>query len=96
MCVNVLVHGSIKLSINSSYGRRVIVGVASPGHIIGMASVILGLPYEFAAETTHACKIACIPKVNFLDSLRRHPESSQAAVRELSTQYVEMCETLHR
>lgn len=89
-----VVEGSVKISINSSDGRRLILRVASPGDVFGLSALVLNLPYDTTAETMHFCKIASIPKEEFLDFLVRHPESSQAAMRELSAEHVELCETL--
>lgn len=92
--VYVVLEGMVKLSINSRDGHRLILRIAGPGDIIGMASGILGLPYDSTAETIHTCKIAALKKADFLRLLRNHPEAAQGATVEIGKRYIEACETL--
>lgn len=47
--VFIVVSGEVKLSINSSEGKRLILSIAKAGEVLGLSSV-LGLPSEMTAE----------------------------------------------
>lgn len=93
-CVYLVIEGSVKLSVNSTDGHRLTHRVASQGEIMGMTAVILDIPYDSTAEALHACKVASISKREFCAFLIRHPDTQSAAMKELSVQYMELCNTL--
>jgi CRP-like cAMP-binding protein len=70
-----LLTGQVKLSLNSSAGRRTILGVACPGETLGLASAFSGRPYDITAETVSPCMIASIERERFLGFLKRHPSA---------------------
>ena len=49
--VFVVLAGEVKLSINSSDGRRLSLRIAKKGEVLGLASALAGKPYELTAET---------------------------------------------
>src|SRR6185437_9360624 len=65
-----LLTGQMKLSLNSSAGRRTILGVACPGETLGLASAFSGRPYDITAETVSPCMIASIERERFLGFLK--------------------------
>jgi len=75
----VVLEGEVKLSINSSDGRRLILRIAKKGEILGLDSVISGEPSEMTAETLYPCRIAVISRQNFLGFMVRHPEAARSA-----------------
>ncbi len=92
-----LLDGKAKLSLNSIDGRRLIVGFASPGDILGLASAISGAPYEITAEAQFKCVIASLPRQSFLDFLARSPVAARNVGRQLSGDFrrgVEQLRTL--
>jgi CRP/FNR family transcriptional regulator len=92
--VLILLEGQVKLSINSSEGKRLILGIAEAGEILGVTSVVSGLPYELTAETLHPCKIASVRRQDFLNFLNRHPEAYHGVADQLSLHYSRACERL--
>ena len=68
-----LLTGRVKLSMNSSAGRRVILGIAFPGETLGLAYVVTGSRYEITAETVSPCMIASVERERYLRFLTRHP-----------------------
>jgi CRP/FNR family transcriptional regulator len=92
--VFVILEGEVKLSINSSDGRRLSLSIARKGEILGLASALSGGPYEMTAETLHTAKIAPIGRREFLNFLLRHPEAYQMLSEDLSRQYSTACEQL--
>jgi CRP/FNR family transcriptional regulator len=92
--VFVVLEGEVKISINSSDGKRLILCIAKKGEIVGIDSVLSGNPHGMTAETLYPCKLAHISRRDFLNFLLRHPEAYQILARELSRQYAVACEQL--
>jgi CRP/FNR family transcriptional regulator len=90
----VVVSGDVKLSINSSDGRRLSLRIVHAGEVLGLASVLAGTPYEVTAETLYPAKIAKIERQEFLNFLSRHPEAYKAVTSELSRNVNLTCERL--
>jgi CRP/FNR family transcriptional regulator len=90
----VVLDGEVKLSINSSGGKRLILRIARKGEILGLASVLSGSQCEMTAETLHPAKLALIGRREFLNYLARHPEVYQVVTQELSRHYTMACEQL--
>jgi len=82
-----LLEGRVKLSINSIDGRRLIVGIALAGEILGLTSAISGSPHVITAEAQFPCMIAWLQREAFLDFLIRYPMAGQNVMRELSLDY---------
>lgn len=81
--VFIVLSGEVKLSINSSDGRRLCLSIARKGEILGLASTLSGGSYDMTAETLYPTKVAHIDRSNFLNYLARHPEVYQAVTEEL-------------
>jgi CRP/FNR family transcriptional regulator len=92
--VFVILEGEVKLSINSSDGRRLILRIAKRGEILGMDSALSGQASEMTAETLYPCRIATISRRNFLGFLARHPEAYQIVTEELGRQIGLACAQL--
>jgi CRP/FNR family transcriptional regulator len=80
----VVMDGEVKLSINSSDGRRLSLSIARKGEIIGLASTISGKPYDVTAETLYPSKVAHVGRREFFGFLARHPEANQVVIEDLS------------
>jgi len=89
-----LLEGRVKLSVNSSDGRRLILGIAGSGEVLGLTSAVLGCPYEMTAEAQFPCTIASLERQKFLDFLVRYPIACQNVSRQLSLEYKKACEQL--
>jgi len=92
--VFVILSGEVKLSINSSDGKRLILRIARPGEILGLTSTLSGSACEMTAEALYPAKIAPIARRDFLNFLARHPEVYQTVIEELSLQLNMACEQL--
>jgi len=90
----IVVSGEVKLSINSSEGKRLILSIAKAGEVLGLSSVLSGLPSEMTAEVLYPSRIAVIERDQFLAFMSRHPEVYQVVTQELSLQYKVACEQL--
>ncbi len=90
----ILLEGSVKISVNSSDGRRMILRIAKPAELLGLTSVLSGTSHEVTAEALHPCRIASIPRKTFLDFLTRHPATYQSLARELGREMSHACEQM--
>jgi CRP/FNR family transcriptional regulator, cyclic AMP receptor protein len=90
-----LLEGSVKLSLNSITGGRLIIGIAGPGEILGLPAAVSGFPYDTAAETQFPCLITTLPRRSFLDFLVRYPRACLNVARQLSLDHNRACEQLH-
>jgi CRP/FNR family cyclic AMP-dependent transcriptional regulator len=89
-----LLEGRVKLSVNSSEGRRLILGIAGSGDVLGLTSAVLGGLYEMTAEPQFPCTIASLERQKFLDFLVRYPIACQNVARQLSLEYKKACEQM--
>ena len=91
-----LLTGQVKLSLNSSAGKRVILGVACPGEPLGLASAFSGSPYDVTAETAALSTIASIASEDFVGFLTRHPSVYVNVAHELCLEYARACGQVRR
>ena len=78
-----LIKGQVKLSMNSSSGRRLILGIANPGETLGLAASLCGNRFDTTAETLSHCELASIDRDIYLAFLARHPAAYKNVAREL-------------
>lgn len=88
--------GQVKLSMNSSPGKRLIFGIANSGEALGLASALSGSRYDFTAETVSPCIIVSLERQDFIEFLMRYPAVFQDAARELSLDFARACEHVRR
>ena len=81
-----LLEGRVVLSMNSFNGRRLILGIATSGEILGLGSAVSGNVSELSAEARYPCAVATLHRRDFLDFLVQYPVSSRNVARELSYQ----------
>jgi len=89
-----LLDGKVNISMNSSDGRRFLLGVAGAGDILGITSAVSGASSEICAEARYPCRIASLRRQDFLDFLLRHPIACHNVARELSLHYARACARL--
>ncbi len=90
----VVLEGEIRLSINSSEGKRLSLRIARKGDVLGLSSTLSGAPYEMTAETLYPAKVALIGRREFLGFLSRHPEIYMNVTEELSRHVSMACHQL--
>jgi len=89
-----VLEGEIRLSINSSEGRRLSLRIARKGDVLGLSSALSGSAYEMTAETLYPAKVALIGRPEFLGFLKRHPELYMNVTEELSRHVSMACHQL--
>ena len=92
--VFIVLDGEVRLSMNSSDGRRLSLRIARKGEILGLSSALSGRPYEFTAETLYPAKIAPISRKDLMKFVTRHPDIYPALIEELSRHVTLACDQL--
>ena len=90
----VILEGEVKLSINSSDGRRLSFRIAKAGEVLGLSSTLSGSIHEMTADTQYPARIAHISGHTFLQFLSRHPDAYQTVAREMTRSFNLACEQL--
>jgi CRP/FNR family transcriptional regulator, cyclic AMP receptor protein len=92
--VFLLREGMVRLSMNSSGGKRLSLRVARAGEVLGLTSALFASKCETTAETLSSAKVIHITGPEFLAFLRRHPEVYPLVTEEVSHQYAMACDQL--
>jgi len=92
--IYVVLDGEVKLSINSSDGRRLAFHIAKAGEVLGLSATLSGGAYEMTADTLYPSKIAHIERQTFLQFLNRHLDVYPIVTREVSRSFNLACEQL--
>ena len=90
----VVLDGEVRLSINSTDGKRLSLRIARKGDILGLSSALTGNTYEMTAETLYPAKVGHVGRSEFLAFLARHPQVYPIVTEELSRQMVMACDQL--
>lgn len=90
--VYVLCAGRAKLSISSSEGKTVILRIAQPGDLLGVHSVLRGLPYEATVETLERCRIDFVPRADFIKLLDKSKAARVGVSKVLGDELSELVE----
>jgi len=93
--VYMLCQGRVKLSTYSSEGRALILRIAQPGELIGLAALLNDSGHEATAEVLESCQINFVSKPDLLRFLREHAGAGLNALRQMSynyhTAYTQVC-----
>lgn len=79
--------GRVKLTTNSADGKSIIVRIAEPSELVGLAGVVSGKPYELTAEALEPLQANFIPRDAFVEFLREHGEATLRVAEILSDIY---------
>jgi CRP/FNR family cyclic AMP-dependent transcriptional regulator len=87
----VLCKGRVKLSINASDTKTLILKIARPGEVLGMGATISGKKYELSAETIDPCQVNFVRRDDFLRFLEEHGDACLKVAEQLSQKYSVAC-----
>ena len=79
--------GAVKLSVNSTDGRTLIVRFAESGDVLGLPATLTGKPYSLTAEVIEPAQLQLIARKNFLDFLREHGDVALRVAQQLGETY---------
>lgn len=85
--VYVLCQGRMKLSICSSDGKTMILGIVEPGEALGLNATVSNTPYGVTAEALEPCQANFVKKEDFLQFLRQHKDGCFNVTQHLSRHY---------
>jgi CRP/FNR family cyclic AMP-dependent transcriptional regulator len=89
-----LCSGRLKLSSVSAGGKTIILGIATPGDVLGARPLLLGKPHDVTAETIQQTQLCSIRKDAFLNFARRHADVSLRLAGKLSSELSEAHEQI--
>jgi CRP/FNR family transcriptional regulator len=92
--VYLVLEGTVKLSINSTGGRRLILGMATNGDFVGVASLLCNKAQETTVEAVYTSKVAVVAASDFRNFLLRHPDAYAVVSEELGREFTKACEQL--
>jgi CRP/FNR family cyclic AMP-dependent transcriptional regulator len=79
--------GAVKLTVNSTDGRTLIVRFSEPGEVLGLPATLTGKPYSLTAEVIEPTQLELIARKNFLDFLREHGDVALRVAQQLGETY---------
>ena len=79
--------GSVKLVTGSSDGRVLLLRVARPGEMLGLAEALRPMPYECSGIAAEPSIVAVIPRETFIRFISSYPQACVALTVALSEQY---------
>ncbi len=89
--VFILRKGKVKLSICSADGKTLILRIAEPGEVLGLAGTLTGRHYEMTAETVGPCDIEFVKRESFVRFMQTHNEVCLWVAEQLSYMYNTAC-----
>jgi CRP/FNR family transcriptional regulator len=85
--VYVLCSGRVKVMASSPEGRVLILRVAGPGDILGLASILRNGRYRISAETLELCELKSIPRAQFVGFMDKFSDVSHSAMVMVAREY---------
>lgn len=84
--VYILCSGRVRLTAGSRNGQEIILRVADRGEILGLSNSLSREPHRVRAETVSACQIGFIPRLQFIQFVRAHPDAALRMAEHLSAE----------
>lgn len=85
--VFILCRGQAKLTVTSADGRVLILRVAVPGDVLGMAAVLRGASYESTAEAIEDCEVKVMPRAAFFHFMKEFEEVGRNSAKAMAEEY---------
>ncbi len=92
--IYILYAGRVELSIADTQGRKMILGLARPGEILGLSAVLSGKYHEETAAAAIPSQTGFVKCKEFLHFLGDHPEAAFWVVQLLSERVTTTLEQL--
>ena len=83
--------GELVLTITSGE-RRLRVGSAKAGHLLGISSVVSDCDYQCSAQAARECKVVFVPAGEMREYLRKHAELCLFTVERLGAELLDLSE----
>lgn len=85
--VYILCQGRIKLTASSSEGRLLLVRIAGPGDVLGLAAALRNTPHKLTAETLEPTELKAILRTDFLTFMDHFRHASRNAASAVAAEY---------
>ena len=85
--VYVMCSGRVKLTAASAEGRQLILQIAGPGDVLGLAATLQGGDHKVTAEALEPCEMKAIGRAEFLAFMERSRDVSRNTVMTMALQY---------
>jgi CRP/FNR family transcriptional regulator len=85
--VYVLCRGRMKLVASSPQGRLLLVRIAGPGDVLGLAAALQGTEHHATAEALEPCELKAVPRAAFLEFMDRFHDASRNAAVSVAMDY---------
>ena len=82
--ISIVCQGHVKITTASQTGRKICLGIARPGTVLGLSAAISRKPHQVTIETLEPCQLRIIQADRFLALLRNDPAACFAAATSLS------------
>ena len=92
----IICSGRVKITAASSEGRLLLLRVAGPGDILGLAALYESSVHRVSAETLAPSTIKSIPRADFVRFMESHPEVSRITALALAREYNSAVLTVRR
>jgi CRP-like cAMP-binding protein len=79
----ILNSGTAETTMNVA-GKERSLGIAGPGKVFALHSVMMGTPPETTVTCLEECRVTIVPRDLFLEALARYPEMYLAVIKVLS------------
>lgn len=86
--------GLLRLFHVDPNGKTASIGVAQPGHLVGLTEVITGASYHLSAETLEECVLEYLPRNRFVPFLFQTPPLAVSLLVRVSEEFENMLGTL--
>jgi CRP/FNR family transcriptional regulator, cyclic AMP receptor protein len=83
----VVCHGTLKLTTSSGDGRLLLLRIAGPGDVLGLASVLKSTRYEVTAEALETCEVRVIAREEFIDFMEEFREVGWNSAETMAREY---------
>ncbi|MBI2955862.1 MAG: cyclic nucleotide-binding domain-containing protein, partial [Acidobacteria bacterium] len=80
----VLCSGKAKLTTSSARGRSLIVRMANPGEVLGLAAAVSNASYDLSAEALEPTQVNFLAREDFLRFLHKYGEVAARVAQHLS------------
>jgi CRP/FNR family transcriptional regulator len=84
--LGVVLEGRVKMIKHSEAGKNVVLGVISPGEMLGEVAVFNGEPYPATAQAMEPTVVATIHQDDYLRLLNQYPALALRVIEELGRQ----------
>jgi CRP/FNR family transcriptional regulator len=85
--VYVVCRGKIKLTASSAEGRMLLLRIAGPGDVLGLAAALKDAKQQVAAVALEACELKAMDREEFFRLMDRFKDVSRNAARSVALEY---------